>query len=1211
MTSRSWIAQILAGFLLAQGVVSTDSAHAEHAAHANPEPEIVAWSDRPTVLEVVPEARRWRPTPEAVRAVIDEAASVGFEIGPDAVHKAARYLHNDSDSESRIRAAVIVSTLLSSMAIGIGMELAALFFETWLGGQLVPACENVIEAMLIGAIFGAVGALRLLQPLPNVARVLLDGLESNVSTQIGISKLLAEAVPEHLLFGPVCDRIAVWRWDDMAAGDVTDEVVDQVWDRYGDAFVEAASAPQSEGSLAGVAVRSEDASGAVNSLFETVDTVHWVAELVVRDAGTYDLELRVANQGQEFSIANHSLTVSAGELAVPARWTGSVSAATLLGLDGGPDDAFVLNVRVTKGAEFADVDSEQRPVVLVRSPPNEAPVLVFDTEIVTNVLTVEGKYFDADGDPPSELSVSISGQEHDLLPSTGQTGVGVYAFADTFTLDDGIHPTFVRYSDGVAPVATSAIRQVRASATPPVVDLVLATDTMTLGEALPFTVSMSDALGTIPNRDIQLARDGRGGFLDAAGEAAFVLSTDASGVATGTYLPASPGLRTLLARDRVSHRLDFETVDVEANDPQDWRCVLNWTLLSTSEDEATYRSDVVITFQGDFLDVGDRVFFSANHGTFRDEDDGVGASGQATNEYTLTAAEAASGDEVITIRVPEWNVAFTKVTNLPVGQPASFEVFRTLNIRTFPGENETLSVAMSRDGRFLGSIHDRRIIIRELPGLGTFRDIDIDPLGADEMTSIDFSPDGSHVVAGDEDGNLIVADIDAGTAFLRSRTNGSADIMGVSWYAPNRIAAVTEDGNTANPYRPRAIILDAALSPRREVFFDDYQVGSVIDRVKCVETNSLCAVSSQLPPTSWYLFNATSGTIIEHGTHPDPNPLFAVALSRRGDRFAVGGADDNGGTYLELFSTTASSATALGQVLTTNTDVFGLAFFDDEFGNRRLLVNGNSAAEEFDQNGGGILRSAPRLHLSDDSFHIVHLDEKGVVAGLDRNRQSLINVSGDVFPPDLSLFDTFEVPFSQTSLTLTGELTDPSGVWTREYRRDGGDWMPLALDAAGDFAIAVDALPVGETLIEIRAADYFVNEGTYEARIVRLDDTEGPVLVNWRIDPESGDPGTVFDLSVEAFDTDSGVASVEATVRSAGSAVANCTLLPTVGDTYACAIDSTSLPIGILVIDLTATDTSPNANVRTLEGVISFEVTAIEVIFEDGFESGDTAAWSP
>lgn len=1174
-------------------------------------PRLDATLGWPTEFRTLEEHERWQPTPDEVHALVAYAAIHGIAISPDSVERAAPFLSPESNLETRAQAALVLEPITTYMLISIGVSMTALFVETWLSGAIVPSCEEVIEALIFGAVFGAVSALLLFRSLPKIARIVLAGLhEAESLSQDQFSTLLTQGVPEHLLFGPVCDLLSPWRWTELTTDEVASKVVDLVWDTYGAFFVEATVGPLDNGPLATASIRAEDASRAITPVFESDESLHWVAGYVAREAGTFTLDFWVNNQGQDFLVGSTTTAVNPGSVGIPLQWTGSVATTSLLDLDQGADDAFELNLMVGKDGEVIDIDAERRPTVIVRSPPNEPPVLLFDTKIVSSTLSVEGRYFDPDGDPPTVLDVSIGGTVYDLAGALSPVGEGAFAFSQNVALADGIHPVFLRVTDGNSPIQTTAVRQIRASATPPAVDLKLSVGSITLGQELPFTVSVSDAAGPVPNREIQLARDGRGGFKDASGAPAFRLTTNASGVATGTYVPGSPGLRTLLARERVGNVFDFETVSVENNNPEDWECALTWTLLEASATEATYRCDVVITFQGALLDVGDRVFFSSNHGVFEDEFDQVGASGQATNRYTLTVEEAESGPEIITIGVPEWDVEFIKHYELPVLPPESFDVFRTIDIQTFPGESETLSVSMSDDGRLLAGIDNRRIRVRELPSLSVIQQIDIDPLGGDEMTSVDFSPDGTHVVAGDEDGNLVVANVATGSATFRSRTNGSANIMGVSWPADDRIVAITDDGNTSNPYRPRAIVLNSALTVVNTVFFPDYQVGSVLERLMCVESNSLCAVASRLAPSSWYLFTA-SGTIVANGTHPDSAPVYAVSISRRGDRFVVGGDDNNGGAFVKVFQTNGSSASELSPVLTTNTDIYGATFFDDEFGNRRLLINGNAGAEEFSEDGGGVLRAAGALHANRDSFHLRFLEEKGVVAGLDRSRKSLVNVSGDIFPPTVSVFGSLEIPFAETSTVVSGSVSDPAGVWTSEYRRDGGSWLALELDAAGEFAIEVADLPVGETLVEIRSKDYFANESTTELVIVRLDDTVGPTVINWLVDPLTGEAGTVFTLSCQAFDADSEVASVSAEIFFGGSAVASCEMDEGTGNRYQCAIDSSAFPLGTFEVNLTSIDTSPSANATVIEAALSFDVVVpANRIFSDGFESGDTSAWS-
>ena len=121
------------------------------------------------------------------------------------------------------------------------------------------------------------------------------------------------------------------------------------------------------------------------------------------------------------------------------------------------------------------------------------------------------------------------------------------------------------------------------------------------------------------------------------------------------------------------------------------------------------------------------------------------------------------------------------------------------------------------------------------------------------------------------------------------------------------------------------------------------------------------------------------------------------------------------------------------------------------------------------------------------------------------------------------------------------------------------------------------ATNLGAYTVDFEAADLSVppdptyenNPGTANFNLV---DTQGPSLSSPDIDPNLGEPGTLFTISVDASDL-SGIASVWATIRSGGGWVDAVQLIYTgAGDTYDEDWNSVGFALGDYTVDINATD---------------------------------------
>ncbi len=194
----------------------------------------------------------------------------------------------------------------------------------------------------------------------------------------------------------------------------------------------------------------------------------------------------------------------------------------------------------------------------------------------------------------------------------------------------------------------------------------------------------------------------------------------------------------------------------------------------------------------------------------------------------------------------------------------------------------------------------------------------------------------------------------------------------------------------------------------------------------------------------------------------------------------------------------------------------------------------------------------------------------------------------DFDPPVITLTsppgDNFATNMGQ--LTTTGTVTDASGI--ASFTING---LPVSLDAQGGFSHDVNLLP-GPNVITYEATDTLGHTVTFPLNVTLLLDTTPPVISGVAIMPLAGPEGTQFSIQATVVDGDTGVASVtvqprDATYVAVGSPIPMALLG---GGTYEASFDSTGLATGFYSIDITAIDSSSQANVGKAIGAATFSI---------------------
>jgi len=188
----------------------------------------------------------------------------------------------------------------------------------------------------------------------------------------------------------------------------------------------------------------------------------------------------------------------------------------------------------------------------------------------------------------------------------------------------------------------------------------------------------------------------------------------------------------------------------------------------------------------------------------------------------------------------------------------------------------------------------------------------------------------------------------------------------------------------------------------------------------------------------------------------------------------------------------------------------------------------------------------------------------------------LISISS---PPDgLQTYDT--------TVDVTGTVTDPLGISSATISVNGGTSEDLALGDQGDFSHGV-SLVVGANTIRVEATDGGGAGGYAQISVTRNTDTEGPVISNVTVSPAQGTIGSAFTISAHVADGISDVNPNSVTCHAQLPDETDAGTLQmyddgTHGDTsggdsvYMCQWDSTGAQEGTHFVDITASDVPGN-----------------------------------
>ncbi len=681
---------------------------------------------------------------------------------------------------------------------------------------------------------------------------------------------------------------------------------------------------------------------------------------------------------------------------------------------------------------------------------------------------------------------------------------------------------------------------------------------------------------------------------DSSGTGSITVTTDSEGKAWA-YM-SSPAAGTVNVT--ITSNGKTQILPIMVQDPYqggEWTAEWNWILETSSETESKFYCSVLVKHNGELLPLNFDAYFYVNHGSFTKSKDEIGSTSHTfENYYTLTKAEADSGDEVITIKLYQAGTYITTLTyvgNFYVGpiqtlSPYVSTAFQNTSDRYATGSD------VSSDGLLIASVEGMYIKVRQM---GTWKTVRSSFLQEDG-NCVSFSPDNSQVVVGDEKGYIYRISVSDGSKI--SKRIAKSDVLDIDWYAPNRIVIVTDNyksSTNGNEYS-KVVLCDQNLNIIWSTTLPDTPLGDYYIRVAGNAERGLIAVSKKGIDEydRWYLLRESDHYVLKNVQ--SDNHILALAFSSDGRLFYAGGYEGhNFNNYLYKVSYSGGSSisltsSSLGNPQTSIRDIESACFFDD--GSPKLALIGDKKLEIFQASGGRILRNAT-TDISYSNAVVGYAPGKKVLWLSIDNSQKYFNLSGDLMSPGVSIVPPMPIPFEVDQIILTGTVSDASGTVTMQYQVGGGSWTFVSVDSSGNFTIPLNNLALGDTLVKIKACDYYYNTSEQTISVTRLPDMSAPVVSPGTVNPEHGGRGTAFNISVNIQDA-TGVSSAVANVRNQyGSVVASLPMSTNDNSNYTVTFVSDDMSFGgMYSVDVTVIDSSPAANIATYKNLCNFTIDA-------------------
>jgi len=579
--------------------------------------------------------------------------------------------------------------------------------------------------------------------------------------------------------------------------------------------------------------------------------------------------------------------------------------------------------------------------------------------------------------------------------------------------------------------------------------------------------------------------------------------------------------------------------------------------ISGSTSEATYEIEALVTNENGLPVSGQRVDFTASQGALSTDHDFTGPTGIADTRLTVNA----SGD--VTVTADADGILAATTFHAQVGEP----MVETMIVKqSFPFGDEVLGVAYTEpDGNILiagdydGTIKAWNTADWSLRWMNAASD--------DRASQVSISPDGTKVLMAHREG-VDVFNVDNGN-FLCSVSNaesrgihgafiGNDSFFETSFYTLYRHSSIC--GNGVNRY----------TLPEDHEFQGDGHLD--FDPIK----GRLAATTDEGRLFVW----DTGGNLVTQQQIGSSQNAYDTDFSQDGSKLIVAGGLNG---LLKSFNTTTWTSSSI-TAQNVGSHAYSTVFIDMD---RKIAVGGVGKVEVMPASGGASTRIG---NISGNAFEMAWNQEREELAvGASGNTLYIFKPLEPIDRQDPII--TVSAPqegieTNQPTMKTSGSATDNVAVVT--FTING---KQVDLDENGFFCDVVN-LAEGLNTIEYQAWDAAGNDATVTRHVSLVLDHIPPSIFDVLISPASGQPGQTFALEAGVIDGDSGVAAVTARVEDQnGNPVGPpIPMSPLAGNKYACLIETTGYSPGFYTVDIAATDSSAQANMRTLEAAAGFEI---------------------
>lgn len=566
---------------------------------------------------------------------------------------------------------------------------------------------------------------------------------------------------------------------------------------------------------------------------------------------------------------------------------------------------------------------------------------------------------------------------------------------------------------------------------------------------------------------------------------------------------------------------------------------------------------------------GEPVTFTTTHGGL-----------EGTSAQSVTRQTGPTGVADAALRVTEEVLVTVTATARGVTSATSFTVqLGTVSAEIFPVRtltgftDDVYGVEFSPDGSLLvAADYDGNVRAWNTSGWSLRWSTTTDD---DRASQVSFNPSGTKVLVGHDDAVDVFSATNGSRDCSASLGGGSGEeAVSAVFVSDSAFFHVSNGGSSTDPGFYRHGSLCGSGSLERTLANGDYF--NIAAHMDYSDEHNWVAIGSD--DGELYVLDASTGSTVHDGSIVSgANEAYDVDFSTDSSRLLA-----VGWQVIKVFNTTSWStqsfnAPGLGD------DHYGAVFLDAD---SKIAIGGAGKIEILSASVGTTVRTGT---VSGNAWEMAWSSALERLAVGTSSGQVLVFdplAPLDSQPPIISVFAPSEGSSTdEDSVSTSGSVTDATAV--SSFTIDGA---PVSLDATGNFSTTV-ALDPGSNSITYAASDPAGNSSEVTRNVTRLIDETPPIVFGVSIAPPSGQAGFVVEIRADAEDGDTGVASVTAFVEDvSGQVVATLPMAARSPETYSATYSTSGRNPGTYTVDIEAVDSSPQANTRTLSPAGSFVV---------------------